>query len=152
MKELIFAVTVLIVSSTQADTIFVDDDAPLVAPVQRFQIENLAVLPDWITSRATDITADGAVVGHGQTAGFDFRATIWCEGGVTDLGTLGGEDSVAYGANDLGQVVGYADFPDGFFHPVLWEEDLIQDLGTLGGGFGGHFARAANTTAPHKLK
>ena len=61
---------------------------------------------------------------------------------ITDLGTLGGANSYAYGINDLGQVVGMsatADLPWPA-RATLWEKQddddgtwLAQDLGTLGG-------------------
>jgi probable HAF family extracellular repeat protein len=59
---------------------------------------------------------------------------------MTDLGTLGGPNSVAYGINDNGQVVGHADGSDGQEHAFLYSGGTMQDLGLLGGlgtnGFG----------------
>ncbi len=49
---------------------------------------------------------------------------------ITDLGTLGGNDSGAFGVNDDGHVVGTAQvFPRGTRgHAFLWDGDGIQDL------------------------
>jgi len=59
---------------------------------------------------------------------------------ITDLGTLGGNNSGPWGINDRGQVVGWSDTPDidpnsGFptFHAFLWNKGVMHDLGTLGG-------------------
>src|SRR5215213_12042906 len=41
---------------------------------------------------------------------------------ITDLGTLGGRDSYAYGINDHGQVVGYSSTASGRDHAVLWSK------------------------------
>jgi probable HAF family extracellular repeat protein len=55
---------------------------------------------------------------------------------MTDLGTLGGLRSFAFGINDAGQVVGESDLTDhyGPVHAFLWESGTMTDLGTLGGG------------------
>ncbi|MFZ0035712.1 MAG: NlpC/P60 family protein [Sedimentisphaerales bacterium] len=52
---------------------------------------------------------------------------------ITDLGTLGGTYSEAYGINNCGQVVGAAD-SSGYQHAFLWQSGSgMKDLGTLGG-------------------
>jgi probable HAF family extracellular repeat protein len=52
---------------------------------------------------------------------------------VTDIGTLGGKDSVALSINDLGEVVGYSTTADGEVHAFRFFRDTIFDLSTLGG-------------------
>jgi probable HAF family extracellular repeat protein len=52
---------------------------------------------------------------------------------VTDLGTLGGSSSWAYGINASGQVVGAADTSSGYQHAFLYSGGMMMDLGTLGG-------------------
>ena len=59
---------------------------------------------------------------------------------ITDLGTLGGGQSKAYGLNDLGQVVGESETPSGESRAFLWLPEPayalpagMNDLGTLGG-------------------
>ena len=61
---------------------------------------------------------------------------------VTDLGTLGGSNSVPWGINDRGQVVGGSqtsviDPNSGFptSHAFLWNKGVMHDLGTLGGQY-----------------
>jgi probable HAF family extracellular repeat protein len=51
---------------------------------------------------------------------------------VTDLGTLGGTFSWAYGINSRGSVVGYATLTgDTSMHAFFWREGVMRDLGTL---------------------
>ena len=53
---------------------------------------------------------------------------------ITDLGTLGGTDSAAYGINSSGQVVGFSGITgDTASHAFLYSGGTMQDLGTLGG-------------------
>lgn len=55
---------------------------------------------------------------------------------VTDLGTLGGDTSSAYGINNLEQVSGIADTAnDSARHAFLVTSGTMTDLGTLGGSF-----------------
>lgn len=52
---------------------------------------------------------------------------------VTDLGTLGGSESYAFGINNLGQVVGESSLQNGDRHAFLYTNRQMLDLGTLGG-------------------
>jgi probable HAF family extracellular repeat protein len=55
---------------------------------------------------------------------------------VTDLGTLGGTYSYAYGINQLGQVVGYSEISGGAgYHGFLYDGTAMRDLGALGGSY-----------------
>lgn len=94
----------------------------------------------WIVGSATNGTMD-------LLAGFpEAHATLWRNGEILDLGTLGGSESYAWSVNNLGQVVGFASNtkPDqsagNVFawgatetHAFLWQSGRIRDLGTLGG-------------------
>ena len=54
---------------------------------------------------------------------------------VTDLGTLGGGFSIAFGLNEKEQVGGQSTLPDGSTQGFLWSERTgMQPLGTLHGG------------------
>jgi probable HAF family extracellular repeat protein len=52
---------------------------------------------------------------------------------ITDIGTLGGKDSVALSINDFGEVVGYSKTADGEIHAFRFFRDALFDLSTLGG-------------------
>lgn len=54
---------------------------------------------------------------------------------MMDIGTLGGDNSDAFGYNDAGQIVGWAqDQPGGkFYHAFLWQSGSMTNLGEIGG-------------------
>jgi probable HAF family extracellular repeat protein len=53
-------------------------------------------------------------------------------GVITDLGTLGGRSSAAYGINDAGQVVGGSSLSgDSAYHATLWDHGTVIDLNSF---------------------
>jgi probable HAF family extracellular repeat protein len=106
--------------------------------------------PQWINDR-------GDIVGASENGKIDpalgfpeFRAVLWKDGQIIDLGTFGGTVSIAYAVNNRLQVAGFAlnAIPDPFpllgfpflaAAPVtqsrafLWQKGEMRDLGTLGG-------------------
>ena len=60
---------------------------------------------------------------------------------LTDLGTLGGTESIGYGINASGQVAGYARASDGQYHAFITGPNGVgmTDLGTLGGTASGAY-------------
>lgn len=66
---------------------------------------------------------------------------------ITDLGTLGGNQSVPIGITNTGAVIGYSDTAQFSTHAFRWSKGVMQDLGTLGDvgslGLGGNDTGAA---------
>ncbi len=64
------------------------------------------------------------------------RAVVWNQGKATDLGTLGGSSSEAFGLNPQGDVVGKADLAHGLTHAFIAtaSSHAPVDLGALTGG------------------
>ena len=98
-------------------------------------------LPGYPYSEARGISSAGDIAGFCETGHADgkrawiTRAFLRRPGeALTDLGTLGGLYSAAYGVNALGTVVGKADTDTfGTTHAFAWANGQMTDLGTLGG-------------------
>lgn len=110
-----------------------------------------------ICSVATSINANGVIAGQSENGVIDpvlgvgeVRAVVWSNGVIHDLGTLGGNASLATTINNLNQVTGGAlnRIPDAFSmfdfqvgnspngtqaRAFLWQSGVMHDLGTLGG-------------------
>jgi len=118
-------------------------------------LEDLGTLPGGNFSFAAAINQRGQIAGTSENSQIDpasgnpeFRAVLWENDKIRDLGTLGGTASFASALNDLGQVTGVAlnGVPDPYSilaigdgttstqtHGFLWQNGKMQDLGTLGG-------------------
>ncbi len=106
----------------------------------RWDDESLTNLGPWT---ATAINDSGVIVGtrSATTAGAFGHAVVWNNGTLTDLGTLGGLNSTAYGVNNQNRVVGDSQLASNTAsHAFLWQGGGLIDLGTLGGAKS--FARA----------
>jgi probable HAF family extracellular repeat protein len=118
---------------------------------RRGPITDLGTLPGGVNSFAVWSNNHGAVVGLSEDGSIDpllggpaGLATLWTPGGdVVDLGTLGGNESLATYVNDRTQIAGVASnaVPDPFSlfgwgvqtRAFVWEKGRMRDLGTLGG-------------------
>jgi probable HAF family extracellular repeat protein len=81
-------------------------------------------------SRIKRLTFSTALACGTLTAHFSVSAANYL---LTELGTLGGDYSMATGLNEAGQVVGVARTTEGREHAFLWQDGVMTDLGGLGG-------------------
>ena len=117
-------------------------------------LRDLGTLPGGtfpLSSQAFWINESGTAVGFSQNGVIDpltpnfpeLRAVVWSNGKIIELGTFGGNHSMAQAVNNRDQVVGFAlnAVPDSIepqplpteMHAFLWDNGVMQDLGTLGG-------------------
>ncbi len=113
-------------------------------------LKDLGTLKGGSSSFAYFVTDAGLIVGGSETGAIDrlagtpeYHATVWSNGKIADLGTLGGTSSFATQANDYGYVIGAAQnaISDRFSilglgtqtRAFLWYGGTMSDLGTLGG-------------------
>jgi probable HAF family extracellular repeat protein len=96
---------------------------------------------------AKSINEAGAVAGAVALQGFadplsPYRAFRWTpDGGMQDLGTLGGNLSLAWGINERGDVVGQVGAVEGASQAFLWTPERgMRGLGTLGGDYASAFS------------
>jgi probable HAF family extracellular repeat protein len=70
---------------------------------------------------------------------------------ITDLGTFGGDESLAGGINEFGQVAGAAGRSDGSQHAFFYDGTL-HDLGTIGGpNSGGYGVNRSGTVVGYSM-
>ena len=111
------------------------------------EVQLLPRLSGTLPTTAAAINAAGAVAGSALTAVGTTRAVLWQFGGVSDLGSLGGASSDAYGLNDRGEVVGRAMTAAGVFQGFFRAGGDMVNLNSMlapGSGVTVTTARAIN--------
>jgi probable HAF family extracellular repeat protein len=118
---------------------------------QNGSLTDLGALPGINSSFGSWITENGLVAGFSGNGEIDpltgfpeQRAVFWKDGQIIDLGTFGGNESLANAVNSRGQVVGLSTntVPDSFdfygfgtqMHAFVWQSGVMMDLGTIGDG------------------
>lgn len=115
-------------------------------------LQDLGTLSHRASSAAYGINDAGQVVGSSWTYEVTISRTgkvtyktvsphafLWQNGGITDLGTLGGSFSEAYAINNMSQIIGRAatnTIGGGgleVFHAFLWQKGVMADIGAFSG-------------------
>jgi probable HAF family extracellular repeat protein len=109
-------------------------------PWTTYSVTDLGVLPGGNFASALAISPGGelsAGYSYITSTPYPYHAFLFTNGTMTDLGTLGGEYSIAQGVNDNGEVVGYSPIDPGVFatpHAFVYGGGSMIDLGQ-GEGF-----------------
>lgn len=97
------------------------------------RIELLPIVSPEMGSAARDINDQGIIAGLVYKTKQEYRACIWRNGQVVEIGTLGGKTSEANAINNAGVVVGTSTLADGSSRAFVWKNGVMKQLGTLGG-------------------
>lgn len=103
-------------------------------------MNDLGTPAGYVHTWAMDINDLCQVVATAQTESGQSRAFLWLPAadyelpaGWNDLGSLSGQQSMAFAVNNAGQVVGAAQTEHAVWRAFLWEDGVMTDLETIGG-------------------
>lgn len=115
-----------------------------------YTVTDLGTLAGGNFSQPFYITKNGRIAGSSNLTGGASHAVLWHNSQMTDMGTLGGTNSVGFGVNNANQSIGFAESsvsdPNGedfcgfgthlICLPFFWENNVMTPLPTLGGNNG----------------
>jgi probable HAF family extracellular repeat protein len=93
-----------------------------------YAITDLGTLPNYPTSLGAALNASGQVTGTVNAGQGTYRAFLYSDGKISDMGLPDQLPSWGNGINDSGQVAGFI-----YGRAFLYSDGTIADLGTLGG-------------------
>ena len=116
----------------------------------KYTVVDLGTLSGGNFSQPFAINSSNVIAGSSNLSNSDQHSVLWSKGQMTDLGTLGGANSIAFGINDSESVVGEAessasdpnkeDFCGFGTHlicqPFVWQNNDMTPFPTLGGNNG----------------
>jgi len=116
--------------TTNIDSIFWDENGnPVDIGTLGGTNANCSSCGPWFINNRGQVVGNSTLAGDAAHHGF-----VWGQGTLTDLGTLGGDNSEANWINDSGFVVGRADVPGSLtHHGFVWKHGVMTDLGVIGG-------------------
>ncbi len=91
-----------------------------------YSVTDLGALGGSYSTYGNGINNAGQVTGYSTTSSGAIHAFLYSNGQMTDLGTLGGNDSEGYGLNNAGQVTGYSNTSTGQSHAFLYSNGQSQ--------------------------
>src|SRR5262249_41298214 len=114
-------------------------------------LQDMGLNPGWTASFGTGINDANVVVGYGVLAsGATHAFAATAPNTFTDLGTLGGANSLATGINNAGTIVGSSETSaaqGGQFHAFVYSsQGGFRDLGALPFGDGTSFGTGINAS------
>lgn len=115
--------------TTDADSVTVRSDSINGVMVSGAWIDADGDIANMLSDGSGDFTSTGER-GSGEMR---VRGFLWESDSMEDLGTLGGDESMAYDINNSGQIVGCAETDGDKMHAFLWDSDTITDLGSFDG-------------------
>jgi probable HAF family extracellular repeat protein len=104
---------------------------PGITGEQPFLIQNGTTTILGFSGAFQTINASGQAVGGRYFSNTIWHAQLYYNGTLTDLGTLGGSNSWAYGINTAGQIVGDSNTSSGADHAYLYSNGAMTDLNSL---------------------
>ncbi len=104
---------------------------PGITGEQPFLVENGTTTIINTSGAFQSVNAGGQIVGGHYLSDTAWNAISYTNGAITDLGTLGGSKSWAYGVNGAGQIVGDSTTASGADHAYIYSNGTMTDLNSL---------------------
>ena len=107
-------------------------------------LNNIALPSGRYSAIPTAINNSGQIIAQVHINGGYYDSFLYSNDSIQNLGSLGGDSTVALGINSNGQAVGWSQIGTGYQDAFLYSNGSMQDLGSFGGNASG--ATAINSS------